>query len=92
MEDGETLLLFLLLVGQGWWRLGLIRGRTLKKEPPLLQRSRRKTHLGQSDTWVCVSGQRGGREVGVRRGLFKEMSIYKCKSSNYIPTHTPISG
>lgn len=55
--------------------------------------SRWETHTWPRHTpgYPCWGwGQGGGREVGEGGGLFKEMSFYKCKSSNYTPTHTPI--
>ena len=62
----------------------------LKKAFLLVQWSRPKRYTWARHTPgdTCDMGQGGSREVGVGEGLFKEMSIYKCKSSNDIPTHT----
>lgn len=61
-----------------------------KRALPLMQWSRPKRDpwAGHTPGDVCGVGQGGSRDVGLGRGLFKAMSMYKCKSCNYIPTHT----
>ena len=59
----------------------------------LMQKSRPKRYIWAQPTPgdVYAVGQGGSREIEAGRGLFRGMSIYECKSSNYIPTHTHLT-